>query len=337
MFITSEEYVEHVRALIKGDGDLSIAVAFWGEGAGALFDGVVRRQVRIICNLESGATNPDEIDALRNRIGFQVRTNRRLHAKVFLGAKTAIVGSANASSNGLNLEDYEASGWEEAGIETSDAATLSSMRDWFESMWAHSGAVHQKDIDDARTYWKVRRGTRGFHETVRSDSGPVQWMMENWRSFKDRSIMVVIYRIQETTSEAKAVEKNWKDAMGDVHAGSRLGHYENWDSLPKTADLIDVYYGLRSAVRANGIWRWIGSVAKSSGGDIQIARSVDTLESLSDIVGAPKIRARDVNKFIDQWVKPNMAKVWDACSQPPNGEDGRKISLYDVMKLLFEG
>ena len=75
------------------------AVAYWGKDATkrtGLAEHPNRAEVRVICDLLSGACNPNEIEEL-TRIGVQVKTLDRLHAKVWISGHDVIVGSANAS------------------------------------------------------------------------------------------------------------------------------------------------------------------------------------------------------------------------------------------------
>jgi len=64
--------------------------------------------------------------------GVQVRRLDNLHAKVVHTSTQALVGSANLSANGLNLEGEESSGWREAGYLVRDGQQLAAIRDWFE-------------------------------------------------------------------------------------------------------------------------------------------------------------------------------------------------------------
>jgi hypothetical protein len=67
---------------------------------------------QIVCNLESGACNPDPIRQL-SQLGWNIRTNPRLHAKVYLFPSAAVVGSANPSTNGLSFDFYAGKGWDD--------------------------------------------------------------------------------------------------------------------------------------------------------------------------------------------------------------------------------
>ena len=126
MFISTGTYITELEQLIGENNQLRCAVAFWGKGANNLFIDFAKRggNLQIICNLESGATNPNVINELLDMQNVEVRQLNDLHAKVISGENKAIVGSANFSCNGLNLEESEQTGWEEAGIDPEITAKI---------------------------------------------------------------------------------------------------------------------------------------------------------------------------------------------------------------------
>ena len=160
MFITSSEYEKVVNSISEEEDELFAAVAFWGFGADLIIKPRNGKQVKLICNLASGATNPDVIEALRSMEGVLLKQNDRLHAKVLLGTKKALVGSANFSSNGLNLEGTELSGWQEAGLLTSDPRQINDIRKWFDALWEQSRDIEEHDLTEAKLKWGKRRAAR---------------------------------------------------------------------------------------------------------------------------------------------------------------------------------
>jgi hypothetical protein len=110
IFLTGSNVVPDLKELIARADWVRVAVACWGAGSRALFDfgKAANKDVKIVCDLMSGACNPDEVESL---IGFfgddRVLTLDGLHAKVWLTEHGAIVGSSNASANGLGLEGDE--------------------------------------------------------------------------------------------------------------------------------------------------------------------------------------------------------------------------------------
>jgi hypothetical protein len=102
-----------------------------------------------------GGTNPQVIRALIQR-GANVRQLDHLHAKVYIGATTAVVTSANASANGLALQGLEQAHWSEAGVEIGigDAADAVA---WFKKVWFEGQPIKEEDLRRADALWKRRR------------------------------------------------------------------------------------------------------------------------------------------------------------------------------------
>ncbi len=154
-FLTGQGIVAQVENILQGNNP-RCAVAFWGAGAGQLFGQHMRPDARIICNLSMGGTNPHEIGALQAR-GIQIRHNDRLHAKIYLGAGSAVVTSANASANGLGLEGLEVAGWTEAGVLVSDTAMVQTIGEWFEALWGQSSPVNDVALEQALAAWRLHQ------------------------------------------------------------------------------------------------------------------------------------------------------------------------------------
>lgn len=267
MFLSSENYLDHLKQLIAGSQHLSIAVAFWGKGAEKLFENWQGKKLRIICNLESGATNPEVITAIREWKGkkvfeVEVRTLGDLHAKVVLGEHEAIMGSANISANGLGYEASECSGWQEAGLRVADQQVLKTARDWFEQQWQRAGQDLTDDqLDQARLAWEKHRASRP------NPSNNANCLLDApLEALLDRPIYLAIYRIQKVSDEAMAcgaaaVEQ--ARCSPELALNSRnLDFFEDWpddsaEPLPKDAPIIRVYYGARGAVRVRGVWQRI--------------------------------------------------------------------------------
>ncbi len=157
-FLTERELERAIRELPR-KRRWWCAVAFWGKGADRLWKGVDHKNVRLICNLSMGGTNPNVIGKAANT-RKSWKQHPTLHAKVYLGDDIAIVTSANASANGLGLEDGEVSGWLEAGVLINDAAQVERISDWFDNVWATSSAISDVDLMLALKKWKERQKAR---------------------------------------------------------------------------------------------------------------------------------------------------------------------------------
>ena len=149
-FLTGDDLKSEVAAIMQ-ECEPCCAVAFWGRGAAGRFG--LQSRAKIVCNLATGGTNPDEILALQ-ATGHTVLQHDQLHAKVYLGRSQAVVTSANASANGLGLEASEQARWIEAGFLTSDVQPI---RKWFNNLWMNSGEITANHIAMARGLWEARR------------------------------------------------------------------------------------------------------------------------------------------------------------------------------------
>ena len=152
-FLTGTDIQHEVTNILSRSGDVMAAVAYWGEGASertGIAKNKRRNKARIIRDLLSGACNPAEIERLMH-LGVQVGTLDRLHAKVWIGGSAVILGSANASKNGLPDTDRDtANANVEAAILSTDRALTQETRKWFEARWKESRAIDDEILDRAR-------------------------------------------------------------------------------------------------------------------------------------------------------------------------------------------
>lgn len=329
MFVTSSEYEKVVTSILKEEGELFAAVAFWGRGADSMINPRSGRAVKLICNLASGATNPDVIESLRNKKGILLRQHDRLHAKVIVGGKRALVGSANLSSNGLNLEGSETAGWEEAGLVTTDARQTASIREWFTAMWEESRQITDVELEDARRKWKERRATR-VKSTSPASSNELSLDKLDRDELSDRRIYLAIYGDGLSDEARKAYRKYEAELTGQpLQKSTKLPPiYENWPELPKDAQLIDLYYGPRGAVRCFGAFTRTHDVKfkyrDGSKGHLAVCRRDDR------IMGYP-FGSKEAAKFAKD-LRPHIDKVWS--SDLAVGDDGGKyIHLADVAEI----
>ena len=103
LFLTDRDLATVIKNVLGGS-DVRCAVAFWGRGIEALFPQTTVNQPRIICDVVLGGTSPDVLRALGAPRNDFLRHIPRLHAKVYISDRGAIVGSANASQNGIGLD-----------------------------------------------------------------------------------------------------------------------------------------------------------------------------------------------------------------------------------------
>ncbi|WP_369991602.1 phospholipase D family protein [Pseudomonas xanthosomatis] len=248
MFLHSTQYMEQFNRLLEGSESLSIAVAFWGEGAQTLISKRWKgKSLRILCNLSSGGTNPqviqDLVELANSREGMQILTLDNLHGKVAFNESTAIVGSANLSVNGLGFEGRECSGWHEAGLLTREPEQRVDIQEWFETLWKQGEIITSQRLNAAWTNWLKNRASRPVNDGSLS-STPSQ-------TLKNRNIHVAIYRLkasEQAQAAALQVELDARHRNLPEVRNTRLDFFEDWpddceEPLPLETPIITLRYG----------------------------------------------------------------------------------------------
>ena len=223
-----QELAEWVRAQT---GRVDLAVAFWGEGADQELGLVAGRKVRILLDLEAGASNPDVVERLRDTRGITVKQYKRLHAKLYLGAEELVIGSANASANGLGVEGCESAHWTELSLRTSDPVALKQAADWFKRKWSAGKPIKDADLAAARAAWKQRRKNR----PVESRDLLTDVAAKRPEEMADRNIYVNV----STEAMSKVAEKMVRAA--EKVAGQELFAYEYWPGIPIDAVMVSFW------------------------------------------------------------------------------------------------
>lgn len=328
IFVTSSEYERVVASIAEEEGELLAAVAFWGSGAELVLRPHPGRRIKLICNLASGATNPSVIEALQNMKGVLLKQHDRLHAKVFVGSKSALVGSANFSSNGLNLEGSELSGWEEAGLLTSNPLQIDAIREWFSALWEDSSEIKNSDLAEARAKWAQRRVTRPKSSSPSSRGFTLKIL--NRSEITDRQVFVAIYG-SWISEEAKKAYRTYEEQLTgqEMPRSVKLPPiYENWPELPKDAQVIDLYYGSRGALRCYGVFTRTHDVkfrySDGSKGHLAVCRRED------HIMGYP-FGAKEAAKLAED-LRPYIEKIWNS-DAATGDDDGKYIDLADVADI----
>jgi hypothetical protein len=226
--LTSTLHGPAIQAYIKlaasKTNSIQIAAPFWGEHAIDLLglEKVVDREnpsFRLICNLESGACNPAPIKVLKNRLLWSMRTNKRLHAKVYIFDDCAIVGSANPSANGLALQDTEANSWHEVCIVVSDRKDVRGLRRWFDRLFAssESKSVTPTRLAIAEALWKQRRRDTG--NIFRRSAISLKDLAEGEQGASVlESTWIWIYSDPNVSNESQRYNSRIKREYGNLHS-----------------------------------------------------------------------------------------------------------------------
>jgi hypothetical protein len=150
-FLDDESILSSAVDLIAEGERADLAIAYWGDGAIKLLEIDHSKPVRIICDLMGGGSNPKEIGKLLEKDNVRVKHLSDFHAKVFWTPTSVIVGSANASTNGLgNTRTF---GTIEAALQTDDGTVLDDVQEWFKRLWRRADTVTDALISQATATW----------------------------------------------------------------------------------------------------------------------------------------------------------------------------------------
>lgn len=247
------------------------AVAFWGAGAGVdLGITLMGARAKVICNLATGGTNPQAIRQLMDA-GVQVRQRDDLHAKVYLFPDGAVLGSSNASSNGLSMQGGECSGWTEANLLTAEPCVLGELGTWFDQHWEAAREVTEDDLAAAWNAWSRRR-RHVPRPPVFKDEDLLAMLARNPDAFDGDRLYLVVY--------SSNMDQDGRDAVAAAQErrgmGAELDGFQDWDSLPDDADLLSIYWGPRGGFRCDGYWAMppIRDEVPAGDGAVQLAHRI---------------------------------------------------------------
>lgn len=337
MFIDANKYEAAVRAIVENDEEVRMAVAFWGKGAAEIVAARNGRPTQIVCNLAMGGTNPGVVEQLMKMKGMRVKQDDRLHAKVVIGSSSALVGSANMSTNGLSLEGPEVTGWNEAGLRTRKLSEVTSIGAWFDHVWAAARRIKSTDIADARALWLKRRCNRPLQ---RGGKATVGFSLKNAKagSLADRPIYFAIYRKNRLSPEAEAVRQSAVPSLGGEASPKsvRIDYYayEGWDDLPRDTDaeIINIHYRRNGTIKCLGATRRIEKrnrrVVYEDGevGHIALAMRIST------IAGRPFGPRERVALAAE--IEPYIYKIWSDTTQLDEDADGVAIVAADMKRFI---
>jgi hypothetical protein len=214
-FLDGPKVEAAIKELLSTAKHVRVAVAYWGDGAVKRL-GIKRMKkddVQVVCDVLSGGCNPKEVKSLRKVLGDdRVKTCDRLHAKVWLTDKGAIIGSSNASANGLGYEGDEAAGLIEANILVDDRPTLEEIARWFDNI-PGARSITDADLTRARPLWKKHRAGRPVPE----GKSILEELITNPAAFADRNFRVWVECLPDYDDWAK---KMFQAATKELHNSS---------------------------------------------------------------------------------------------------------------------
>jgi hypothetical protein len=234
-----------------------------------------------------------------------------IHAKVILGARKAIVGSANLSCNGLGLEADKTAGWEEAGILTEDPVELKSIRDWFEKIWKSAKPITNPDMNDAMKKWKERQSLFAPRE-------------------HNRPLYLAIYKTSPSPKEIKRATDHLKNLQKKCNHDLDFAQY--WDSLPTNGNLLLLHWkGGKENILEEADWA-------SRLPDLDYEQAIEggrviPVQVLRLLKRAPKGLA--AKKIAKTFSNEALARIWDS-AKPRRNDDGVCVKLEDALHVRDE-
>jgi len=249
LFLDEKAALSEIKSMLANAREAKIAVAFWGRGASASL-GLARASldVTVICNLDSGACNPREVgDILKALPEKRVFSDPRLHAKVYWTPTRAIVGSSNASANGLAVEGRSLDGWAEGNILIEDVLTLEQIKEWFELRLKASYEIKNSHLQLAADLWDRRSRAAPPGARISGNLFEAYQRAPNHRAWQRIKLALWTRDVDaEAQQEASAFAE--KDALY-----SMLDYYQDWPELNSGQYLVD-FRMLKSRSRYNGIY-----------------------------------------------------------------------------------
>jgi hypothetical protein len=280
-FVDGPELKQRLKAALAMDSGADFAVAFWGGGAAEALDLQDGNKVRIVCNLLSGGTNPDEIRALRE-LGADVLQLNDLHAKIGVVGDMSFVGSSNMSTNGFGSEGSDA-GWRELNVVYGRAHP--EIKKKFKTFWKAAKQITDADLEAAAAAWAkrqkgnaeiaARRGGRSLVEVVRTAPAELDAL----------NVRMVVYDTVTDAGDLAVLE------IGDRQARDQYGQafetYWDWDSMTTDAAmayLVDYDWPAGGEIEGGTLYRRNASDFpdfEQNGETFHAAYEIDNIEGIT--------------------------------------------------------
>ncbi len=323
--LTEIEAPRAIGELLAGAETAKFAVAFWGnEAAATLGISSSSKPLKIICNLESGACNPSEIrKLLKMTTNVEVRTNPRLHAKVYWTPSGVVIGSSNASANGLAVEGKELSSWAEANVLTTDPKMLEQTSAWFDALFAASNPITEADLTLAADLWNRRQFVRPM--IVKTNVGLIETVRNNLDHPIWTSVKVACW--QDGLSESAA--SRLSTIVNDHQSGEDISAYEGWQTYLAEGDwTFDFFIETDGSISFNDIWSIIPALPSSPDLSLAVKRKNFVPE------GFGKIEFTDEDKRGLLHVIPHFLAQRKLRKLPEQNERNAVFDLLEAVEYL---
>jgi len=128
--------------------DVDCAVAFWGVGIKRdLFPRWSTGKIRVVCDISMGATCRAALHELGAPRNANLRVNDGLHSKVYISERGAVIGSPNASENGVGRNGSASGRLLEAGVFCpAGSKAHAEVAQWFNALFNQASMVGQAEL-----------------------------------------------------------------------------------------------------------------------------------------------------------------------------------------------
>jgi hypothetical protein len=203
-FLTGDSLSEKIKEVCSGK-NVRIAAAFWGKGAvDTLFDGKLPEDAQIICDISMGGTNPDELREMGAPNNPALRFLDGLHAKVYLSDKGCVVGSANASDNGVGF--FGAAKHTEAGVyHKSDSSVTVEVAAWLDNVWIGDNC---KVVDKVALESAENRNNHNSAPRVPLGANLIDSLLEDPKALGTWGVVISGYTVPNTEAERLRTENS---------------------------------------------------------------------------------------------------------------------------------
>jgi len=222
-FLERGTILESIRSLCTDDNsEKCLAVAYWGRGSTDALGLNSDSNVKVVLDIEAGGTNPRELKYLRDRIGAEnISVRGGLHAKVYATANAAIIGSANASGNGLSFS-YR------GNVEASVLVTGETAKAAFD--FANEQFAEGELLDDEHI--KACRKRFGHQKTAFAEEGDVQRLAVSEALLRQPEYVESLPLICSVYNLSRAeLRKHWSEQKEAVAPEDENKTYDEVDDL----------------------------------------------------------------------------------------------------------
>lgn len=261
-FLTGPSLTQAVTQITQ-TGKAKLAVAYWGSDACRLLQLPNDcSDVEIICDAFSGACNPSTLSELISRKA-QVKYIDGIHAKTYIGENSALIGSANASANGLGQEAEELHTHLETGLITSEEDVIFACKKWFDTLFLAGLDLKTNHLAEIQRRWSDRRRWRPVKVT-KTSGALSEVFLRHPDQLKDRRIFVYAYRNGPIPTEVITTyeQSSFNNLQPEEHGGYQPFYYGASDWDVRVGDIILDFAFKRTKLHFTGFWEVRGRIEK---------------------------------------------------------------------------